>query len=210
MVTKPDRLSEAACCVISAVKTVLERHGIPIPERQAISHKGLDDECADCSGIFVSSPSSTSAEVVNPDGKCVKVRQFRFQIDVLRKVCTEAIDPCGDQYGGCDETVDNPLPDGPDLDEPCCKPPPFRLPPELCEEPTGEPYTVNGRNRVFLARAVCPREGAVPRNQVLLGALPSDLLPRDRPRGGVRGDPRRLSLPDTVAGPDLLNYHADL
>lgn len=161
MVTKPDRLSEAACCVISAVKTVLERHGIPIPERQAISHKGLDDECADCSGIFVSSPSSTSAEVVNPDGKCVKVRQFRFQIDVLRKVCTEAIDPCGDQYGGCDETVDNPLPDGPDLDEPCCKPPPFRLPPELCEEPTGEPYTVMDetvyfwRERYVLEKELC-------------------------------------------------------
>lgn len=97
-----DKLTKLVCCVLDAATKVLTAAGLPVPERGGASHKGIDDECEDCTGMFATLGESRPAETDQLFAEdCSGMRVYDVELVIMRQVCTEAVDPCGTDYGEC-------------------------------------------------------------------------------------------------------------
>lgn len=145
MLNQPDQLQRVACCLLKVAAEVLEEHGLSVPAKQIPSHKGLDDHCENCEGMFASIESSIQADEVFGE-RCVDMRAWTFRLDILRQVCTEDID-C-EQASGCGE---------PDEDTGCCEDIPVTAEPEPCSQ-SPKPTVAEESARFWRERYVIEKE----------------------------------------------------
>lgn len=85
VLSKPDFVTRAACCLVDAAKLQIEAHGLTPWKRGGYTPHGPDWTCEDCSGVFVTYEGSDAVFNAVTE-KCTNQRDWKFTLHTGRCV----------------------------------------------------------------------------------------------------------------------------
>ena len=107
MLRNPDVLYQVGCCLRKTTAEILADHGLRVPERGLVTHKGPDYECENCESLWVYLEGTNPIVPLNGarSDSCTDPKTRNYVVELAYPACTEEITPCNAEPG-CVEGAD--------------------------------------------------------------------------------------------------------